>query len=95
MFGWLKNKGIKGRIVALIDLVRQLGLGEKDMAIAKEYLEYNELGLSFNHVITQIAEYNIEINKSFYLMVADIASELKLPANEYDFLIPLIKQEVS
>jgi hypothetical protein len=95
MFGWRKERKVKSRILTLINLAGQLGLSEKDMAIAKEYLEHNELGLSFDHVITQIAEYNIEINKSLYLMVADIASELKLPANEYDFLIPLIKQEVS
>ncbi|WP_413668521.1 MafI family immunity protein [Mucilaginibacter sp. Mucisp86] len=79
----------------LIDLAGQLGLSGKDLAIAKDYLEYNELGLSFDHVITQIYEYNVEINKALYSMVVDIASELKLPANEYDFLILLIKQEVS
>ncbi len=80
--------------MTLINLAEQLGLNEKDITNAKECLKYNELGLSLDCVITQIHEYDIAINKVFYSMVTDIASELKVPTNEYDFLLPLINQEV-
>lgn len=79
--------------MTLINLAEQLGLNEKDITNAKDCLEYNELGLSFDCVITQIYEYDVAINKVFYSMVTDIASELKLPTDEYDFLLPLINQE--
>jgi ADP-dependent phosphofructokinase/glucokinase len=94
MFGWRKERKIKSRILTLINLAEQLGLNEKDITNAKECLEYNELELSFDCVITQTHEYDVAIDKAFYSMVTAIASELKLPANEYDFLIPLIKKEV-
>ncbi|SEN41322.1 hypothetical protein SAMN05192574_10382 [Mucilaginibacter gossypiicola] len=76
--------------MTLINLAEQLGLNERDITNAKEYLEYNELGLSFDCVITQIHEYDVAINKAFYSLVTDIANELKLPTDEYDFLLPLI-----
>ncbi|MFC0514394.1 MafI family immunity protein [Mucilaginibacter angelicae] len=95
MFGWQKERKIKSRILTLINLAGQLGLNEKDIKVAEEYLEYYEWGLSFEHLITQIFEYDVEIDQLFYKMVSDIAVDLKLPDSEYSFLLSLIKPEIS
>lgn len=95
MFGWRKNKGITDDLSALINLAGQLGLSERYITVATEFIEHQEFALSFDQVVTQIYEDDVEINTLFYSMVTDIARKLELPANEYDFLLPLIKDKTS
>lgn len=47
-----------------------LGLGEEDVGHAQEFLRYNEFGLCFEHIITQLYEYDCKIDQEFYDLIA-------------------------
>lgn len=82
----------KGQLLAeLIDRAKLLGLGNQDLISAKEYLEYNEYGLCFDLIITQLYEFNIEIDKAFYSIISEIAKELDLSEESYSFMEELIR----
>lgn len=74
----------------MIETACALGLSEKDLMNAKEYLKHNELELCFDTVITQLYEYEIEINEQFYELVSKIAKSMKLQQESYFFIKDLI-----
>lgn len=77
----------------LIEGAKLLGLSNENIENAQEFLKYNELGLCFDTVVSQLYEYDIEINNDFYALVSKIGVTLLLPSNEYDFMKELIRDE--
>ena len=75
----------------LIEKSKLLGLPEKDIQIAQDFLTLNELGLSFDTIVTQMYEYNVEITEEYYRMLTKIGEKMKIPLREYDFMQELIK----
>jgi hypothetical protein len=71
---------------SLITIADILGLNEEDINNAKELLEHQEYGLSFDTLITQIYEYDIEITKDVYSLIAFIGKELGLQTKNYSFM---------
>ena len=49
-------------LLKIMEVARILGLSENDLKSAKDYLVHNELGLCFDTIITQLYEYDIEID---------------------------------
>ena len=70
----------------LIEKAAELGLSEQDIKHAKEFLEYNEDFLCFDQIVTQMYEYDILIDGSFYALVESIAKNWKLDEKEYTYL---------
>ena len=68
----------------LIERAAELGLNETEHA--KDFLEYYEYFLCFDQIVTQIYEYDILIDSSFYDLVESIAKNLKLDVKEYGYL---------
>lgn len=91
MANWFKKNDIKDQLRSLINLAQISGLNEKDINYSKEYLEYNETGLSFDTIITQLYEYDIEIDEETYLLIVDIGARLKYPIASYSFIQKLVK----
>lgn len=87
---FFKKSAIYQKIAEQINKAMELGLPEKDINIAKEYLDYNEYEVSFNHIVTQLYEYAILIDQPFYDLTLEIADLMKIPENEYGFLKELI-----
>lgn len=84
---------MKKNLKELIECSSILGLDKKDCQNALEYLEYNEYGLSFDTIITQLFEYDIEISIEFYSLIEKIANLMELPEESYNFMKGLIRQE--
>ena len=70
----------------LIKKAAELGLGEQDIKHAKDFLEYNEYFLCFDQIVTQVYEYDILINSSFYGLVESIGKNWKVDEKKYDYL---------
>jgi len=70
----------------LIEKAAELGLSEQDIKHAKEFLEYDEYFLCFDQIVTQMYEYDVLIDHSFYDSVESIAKNWKLDEKEYSYL---------
>ncbi|WP_431610888.1 MafI family immunity protein [Chryseobacterium sp. 'Rf worker isolate 10'] len=77
----------------LIEISKVLGLNDIDLNSAREYVVHNEYGLSFDTLITQLYEYDIEINIEFYELLVQIGKMLNLDENSYSFMKELIRDE--
>ncbi|SDE74094.1 hypothetical protein SAMN05216464_10914 [Mucilaginibacter pineti] len=86
-------KKLKSRILSLIEIARLLKLNDRDINVSLEYMEYNEQGLAFDQIITQMHEYDIEIGNDVYALIQDIADMMQLPAKDYYFMRELIRSE--
>ncbi len=71
----------------------KLGLGERDLYNVDEFIKYKEFELGFDTLITQMYEYDIEINDQVYELIVSIGSQLKLSKDKYDFMQELIRRD--
>jgi len=78
-------------ILALIKQAEACGLLNVDALAAREFVEYNEYGLAFEHVVDQLYEYGITVNAEFYRLLKAIADRMKLPEQRFVFISELIK----
>jgi len=75
-----------------LDQAVALGLRDIDAKFADELLVIGgEYGLCFDTIITQLYEYNIQIDVDFYNNAVMLADEMKIPASEYDYIKELVK----
>ncbi len=86
-------KNLKHVFNDLIDAAKLFGLCEIEIKKAQDFLEYNEFELAFDILITQMYEYDIEINDDFYTTIHLIAGMLKLSENDYIFMKELIRND--
>ncbi|WP_158085498.1 MafI family immunity protein [Niastella vici] len=63
---------------------------ESDLTNAKELLHHHEFGLGLDTIVTQLYDYNIEIDRETYELIERIAHDLHLPTESYSFLKELI-----
>lgn len=86
-------KKILNASLKLIEVAGVLGLDEIDLKNAREFLTYNEFGLCFDTIVTQMYEYDIEIDKEFYQLIAKIGEMMELEQEDYSFMQELIRDE--
>ncbi len=77
-------------ITSIINQAENLGLPNQNIIDAKELVEHNENGIALELIITQIYEYEIKINKSFYEDIESLAKKFKIKQEHYLFLVELI-----
>ena len=77
----------------LLETAQVYGLSEYDSKNAKIFLDNNEFGLCFDSIITQLYEYNIEIDHDFYVLVDKIGKKMNLPLGSYVFIKEMVKSE--
>ncbi len=82
---------LNSTLARLIEISKILGLNEGDLNNAREYLIYNEYGLCFDTLITQLYEFDIEINTEFYKLIVQIGELLALDEDSYSFMKELIR----
>ena len=87
----MKTTSLKQLLEVLIDRSKFLGTYKTDVREAQELLEYNEYGLCFDTLITQMYEYDINIDRDFYSLICEIGSKLEIEEKEYNFMKELIK----
>ena len=84
------DKKIKKLLQTLIDQSETKGLSSSDVNAAKEYLQHHEFGLSLDTIVTQMYEYNVQIDQEFYLQIEQIANMMNIPESEYSYIKKLI-----
>ncbi|CAH0191046.1 hypothetical protein SRABI27_01505 [Pedobacter sp. Bi27] len=84
---------MKKKLAALIEEVKILGLPQRDLDNANDFLINHEYGLCYDTVITQLYEYDIEIDNKIYSLISKIAKDLSLSENDYLFMKDLVRAE--
>lgn len=84
---------MKKIVSALIEAAKELGLGDVDINNSIELLENREYGLAFDTIITQLYEYEIEIDDEFYELIVKSAHSMKISEDEYSFMKELVRAE--
>ena len=87
MFG--SNK-IKEELKRLIIKADALGLPQKDLDIAAEYLRYNEPAIGLDHIAVQLFEFDIKIDQDCYDKIMQISALLNIPPDEYNYITTLV-----
>jgi hypothetical protein len=77
----------------LVESAKIIGLSNVDLINAQEFLDNYEFGLCFDTIISQIYEYDIEINSEFYDFLGFVAKKIHLPEESYSFMNELIRSE--
>ncbi len=74
----------------LIQLIENLlskavkyGVSDEGELIIKEYIEHNEFGLAFQHLIYELNENNINISHGYYIELKNVADFMKIDKNDY------------
>ncbi|MEQ9266811.1 MAG: MafI family immunity protein [Balneolaceae bacterium] len=80
-------------VSGLIEAAKELGLEDFDINNSKELLENREYGLAFHTIITQLYEYEIEIDGEFYALIVKVAQKMEISEEEYSFMMELIRAE--
>lgn len=80
-------------LLGLIEIARILGLNENDLKNAKDYLAHNEFELCFDTIITQMYEYDIEIDSEFFESISKIGQNMNLEQDNYSFMKELIRDK--
>ncbi len=80
-------------ISALIEAAKELGLEDVDINNSTELLENREYGLAFDTIITQLYEYEIEIDDDFYELIVKSAHNMKISEEGYSFMMELVRAE--
>lgn len=84
---------MKKKLAALIEEAKILGLPQRDLDNANDFLINREYGLCYDTVITQLYEYDIEIDNKIYSLISKIAKDLSLSENDYLFMKDLVRAE--
>ena len=84
------KKNIK-LVSALINAASELGLNKHDINNALNLLENREYGLAFDTIITQLYEYEIEIDNEFYSLIVKVALQMEIPEDKISFMKELIQ----
>jgi len=82
---------LKEIISLQINTAKALGARPEDIEIAQEYLREGEYGLAWDQLVSQMYEYQINIDQDYYDLVAEIAQKMRIGENEYSFLREVIK----
>lgn len=81
--------------LAIIDAAKELGLAEDDIKNAKNLFENMEYGLAFDTILTQLYEYEFEIDNEFYELIKICAMKMNLAQEDYAFMHELVRSEKS
>jgi len=61
-------------------------LPEQDIVNALEMLEHNEFGVAFEILCTQTYEYDVKVDKQFYVKVEEAGMMMKIEKDKWGFI---------
>jgi hypothetical protein len=91
---WSNNKLIISLNKVIIK-AEQIGLPPTDLNVAKEYIDHNEFALALEHIVDQLFEFNIQINKEIYDAVVLTGGLMNMNETEFDTLKTLLPFQAS
>lgn len=84
---------MKKKLAALIKEAKILGLPQRDLDSANDFLINHEYGLCYETVVTQLYEYDTAIDNKLYSLISKIAKDLGLSEDDYLFMKELVRAE--
>lgn len=84
---------IRKSLAGFIDSAVQLGLSQADVKFARELLEHSEYALSYQIIVDQIGNHDIEITQEFYDMVEMLGKYFSYEEGYYYHLKEMIRND--
>lgn len=78
-----KKENIINTLKSLLSNALLLGVKMECKLIVEEYIEYNEFGLAFEHIVYELGENNIRITNEFYFDIKKVADLMEINEDEY------------
>lgn len=78
----------------LIEAAEILGLREEDLNTARELCDHGEYGLCLDTIVTQLYEFDLEIDQEFYDLVQNMAKGMQISEEEYSFMRSRIRRDI-
>ncbi|QQT32031.1 MafI family immunity protein [Sphingobacterium multivorum] len=78
-----KKENIINTLKSLLSNALLLGVKMECKLIVEEYIEYNEFGLAFEHIVYELGENSIRITNEFYFDIKKVADLMEINEDEY------------
>jgi len=78
----------------LIEAAEILGLRKEDLNTARELSDHGEYGLALDTIVTQLYEFDLEIDQGFYDLVQNMAKRMQISEEEYSFMTSKIRSNI-
>lgn len=78
-----KKENIINTLKSLLSNALLLGVKMECKLIVEEYIEYNEFGLAFEHIVYELGENDIRITNEFYFDIKKVADLMEINEDEY------------
>jgi len=75
---------MKQTLKSIMARARRLGLAERHLGLAREFLDGHEFGLCLDTIIELMCEEGIRVDEEFYREVADAAGKLGLKGEKVE-----------
>ncbi len=76
--------GMKQLLKSILVRADRLGLEQRHIDLAREFLDGHEFGLCLDTIVTLVCEEGIKVDEGFYLEVAEAAQKMGLGAEKVD-----------
>lgn len=83
LFFTKKENTIINTLKSLLSNALLLGVKMECKLIVEEYIEYNEFGLAFEHIVYELGENDIRITNEFYFDIKKVADLMEINEDEY------------
>ncbi len=83
LFFTKKENIIINTLKSLLSNALLLGVKMECKLIVEEYIEYNEFGLAFEHIVYELGENDIRITIEFYFDIKKVADLMEINEDEY------------
>lgn len=78
-----REKKLIKLIESLLNKAVSYGVSLEGKIIVDEFLEYNEFGLAFEHIVYELTENNIGITSEYYKEIIEVAYFMEINEKEY------------
>ena len=75
---------MKQTLKSILARAKRLGLAERHLDLAREFLDGHEFGLCLDTIVTMVCEDGIRVDEGFYREVAEAAGKLGLAGEKVE-----------
>jgi|HubBroStandDraft_1064217.scaffolds.fasta_scaffold26081_4 hypothetical protein len=75
---------MKQTLKGILARARRLGMAERHLELAREFLDGHEFGLCLDTIVTLVCEEGVQVDEGFYLEVAEAAKKMGLAAEKVE-----------
>jgi hypothetical protein len=75
---------MKQTLKGILARARRLGMAERHLELAREFLDGHEFGLCLDTIVTLVCEEGVQVDEGFSLEVAEAAKKMGLAAEKVE-----------